>query len=94
MHYHTPKTKENKICTKDKIAPQHIHYLAGARQTLRHQPSGGQNSRNEPAQHIHYLAGARQTLRHQPSGGQNSRNEPAQTKLYSGVLKDTMIKKQ
>ena len=23
IHYLTPKTKENKICTKDKIAPQH-----------------------------------------------------------------------
>ena len=24
IHYHTLKTKENKVCTKDKIAPQHI----------------------------------------------------------------------
>ena len=30
-HYHTlsyPKTKENKISTKDKIEPQHIHITA------------------------------------------------------------------
>ena len=25
IHYHTPKTNENKMCTKDKIAPQHIY---------------------------------------------------------------------
>ena len=24
IHYHTPETKENKICTKDKIAPQQL----------------------------------------------------------------------